>query len=161
MTPPTVAAVKSGRRWSDWHIVASNGKSIFFWLFGMFLDERHKPSMSRCMLALWTYTGWLMIRHELLLKAGDPSIQNGVWTAWWAAEGVLALAVFGPSVASYFGAGAAGAVAGIGASIRDALQPIVNKISDPPTITNTVNAAPPVTPRPAPPETQVPEGPTE
>lgn len=128
MTTPPITAVKSGRRRDDWHVIASNGKSIFFWLFGMFLDERHKPSMSRCMLALWTYAGWLMIRHELLLKPGDPSLQNGVWTAWWAAEGVLALAVFGPSVASYFGAGAAGAVAGIGASIRDALVSIVAKV---------------------------------
>ena len=50
MTTPPVTAVKSGRRLSDWHIITSNGKSIFFFLFGMFLDERHKPSMSRCMV---------------------------------------------------------------------------------------------------------------
>jgi hypothetical protein len=126
----TEAAVRSGRRWSDWHVIESNGRSLFFWIFGMFLDDRHKPSMSRCMLAFWTYAGWLCIRHELLLKAGQPSLQNAVWTAWWAAEGVLAFAVFGPSIASYFGAGAAGAVTGMAASIREQLQKVLPKTKE-------------------------------
>lgn len=118
------AEVRSGRRWSDWHVVQSNGRSIFFWLFGWLLDEKCKPSMSRMMLAFWTYAGWRCILHELTLKAPTAPLQNAVWTAWWAAEGVLALAVFGPSIASYFGAGAAGAVTGVGASIRDDLSKI-------------------------------------
>lgn len=108
---PEAAPIKAGRRQSDWQLFTRNGRSIFFWLFGMFLDERHKPSMSRCMLALWTYAGWLMIQHELRLKPGGVSLPNIVWTCWWAAEGVLALAVFGPSIASYFGSGGAGAIA--------------------------------------------------
>jgi hypothetical protein len=120
-TPEAFVEVRSGRRRSDWHIVTSNGRSIFFWLFGMFLDEKHKPSMSRCMLALWTWIGWLMIKHELILHTGQVPLGNAVWQSWWAAEGFLALAVFGPSVASYFGAGAAGAVTGIAQSIRDDL----------------------------------------
>lgn len=114
---------KSGRRVSDWHqeMLFRTGRSIFFWIFGMFLNDRHKPSMSRCMLALWTYCGWLLIEHEIHLVAAQQPIQNAVWTAWWAAEGVLALAVFGPGVASYFGPGAAGAVAAtaMGSAVRD------------------------------------------
>lgn len=121
-------AVQTGRRSSDWHIIESNGRSIFFWLFGMFLDDRHKPSMSRVMLALWTWVGYMMVHHELILQPGDVPLQNAVWTSWWAAEGVLALAVFGPSIASYFGAGAAGAVTGIGSSVRDALTKVREKI---------------------------------
>lgn len=118
-----VTEVKGGRRKSDWHIVTSNGKSIFFWIFGMFLDEKHKPSMSRIMLGLWTIIGWEMIQHELNLVAGQPSISNACWTSWWAAEGMLSFAVFGPSIASYFGAGAAGAISAgsIATGIRDAL----------------------------------------
>jgi hypothetical protein len=104
-------------------------RSLFFWLFGMFLDERHKPSMSRIMLAIWTFTGWEMIQHELQLHAGDVPLQNAVWEAWWAAEGMLALAVFGPSVASYFSAGAAGAVAGIGAAVRDDLGKVTEALN--------------------------------
>ncbi len=130
MTAPVVTAreVVAGRRAGDWHVIASNGTSIFFWLFGVVLDEKHKPSMSRIMLALWTYTGWLIIQHELSLKVGDPSLQNAVFTMWWAAEGVLAFAVFGPSIASYFAAGAAGAVTGLAASTRDALAKIGEQI---------------------------------
>jgi hypothetical protein len=37
--------------------------------------------------------------------------------------------VFGPSIASYFGAGAAGAVAGIGASIRDDLGKVTELLN--------------------------------
>jgi hypothetical protein len=120
-TPEPAAAVKSGRRKSDWHIIESNGKSIFFWLFGMFLDEKYKPSMSRCMLALWTALGIKMIWREMYLVPGQLPLGNAVWQAWWAMGGVLTLAVFGPGVASYFGAGAAGAVTGLGQSIRDDL----------------------------------------
>jgi hypothetical protein len=123
------AVVKSGRRKSDIAILEAQGRSLFFWFFGMFLDDRHKPSMSRIMLAIWTFTGWEMIRHELNLHTGDIPLQNAVWQAWWAAEGVLALAVFGPSIASYFGAGAAGAVAGIGASIRDDLGKVTELLN--------------------------------
>jgi hypothetical protein len=120
--------VKAGRRFFDWRIVTRDGKSIFYYLFGMFVDETGKPSMARWMLLLWTWTGWLMIRHELRLKVGDPSLQNPVWQSWWAAEGFIGLAVFGPRIASYFGAGAAGAVTGIGASIRDGLAKIGEQI---------------------------------
>jgi hypothetical protein len=130
MTPPIVTGseVKAGRRAFDWHIIAKDGKSVAYYLFGMLLDETGKPSMARWMLLLWTWTGWLMIRHELRLKVGDPSLQNPVWTSWWAAEGFIGLAVFGPRIASYFGAGAAGAVTGIGASIRDGLAKIGEQI---------------------------------
>lgn len=114
-----VIAVKSGRRKTDVALLEARSRSTLFWVFGMFLDEKHKPSMSRIMLAMWTFTGWEMIQHELGLHAGQVPLGNAVWEAWWAAEGMLALAVFGPSVASYFGAGAAGAVTGIGAAIRD------------------------------------------
>lgn len=123
-TTVVAAEVKSGRRRSDWHIVESKTRSIFFWVFGMFLDERHKPSMSRIMLAMWTYAGMAMIWHELRLTAPQLPLGNAVWTAWWAAQGMLALAVFGPSIASYFGPGAAGATSGIGTSIRDDLSKI-------------------------------------
>lgn len=146
MTQPVVAEVKAGRRAFDWHVIESNGSSVFFWIFGVVLDEKHKPSMSRLMLALWTYAGWLMIHHEMLLKPTDVSLSNATWTAWWAAEGFLGVAVFGPRIASYFGAGAAGAVTGIGASIRDGLAKIGEQVaahtSPAPTITNTVNAPP-------------------
>lgn len=117
-------AVKQGRRWSDIvALVEHNGVSLFFWLFGIFLDEKHKPSMSRLLLAGCSWVGWLCVRHELNLVAGQTPLQNAVWTAWWAAEGALTLAVFGPRVASYFGPGAAGAVAAsaIGSAARDAL----------------------------------------
>jgi hypothetical protein len=72
--------------------------------------------------------GWLMIRHELHLKQSDPSLQNAAWTAWTYGSGFLALAVWGPRVASYFGAGAAGAVTGIAASIRDQVVPALAKM---------------------------------
>lgn len=128
LTPEPVA-VKSGRRRIDWLMVGQEGKSVFFWLFGMFLDVNHKPSMSRCMLAVWTYIGWLLIDHELHLVAGAPSIQNSVWTAWWAAEGSLVLAVFGPTVASYFGSGAAGAITGsaLGTAVREKVTEFTSK----------------------------------
>jgi hypothetical protein len=129
-TGVTAIAVKSGRREVDWRALFTlRGEvSIFFWLFGMFLDERHKPSMSRIMLAFWTWVGYLCVRHELQLVVGSHlttmgvPLANAVWTAWWAAEGVLTLAVFGPGVASYFAPGAAGAVAAtaIGSAVRDA-----------------------------------------
>ena len=77
--------------------------------------------MSRLLLGIWSYAGIRMIWHELLLHTGDVPLSNGILEMWWAAEGVLSFAVFGPSIASYFGAGAAGAVAGIGASVRDDL----------------------------------------
>lgn len=108
-----------------WQEAGERGRSIFFWLFGWLLDEQLKPSMSRMMLLVWTLAGLVMIRHELLLRAGEPPLQNAVWSAWWAAEGVLCLAVFGPRVASYFAAGAAGAMAGIAASLRDQLAQIL------------------------------------
>jgi hypothetical protein len=115
--------LKKGRRDFDWLALLTPQAevSLFFWAFGMFLDDRKKPSMSRIMLAFWTWVGWRLMDHELHLIAGAPAIQNAVWTAWWAAEGVLCLAVFGPSVASYFGPGAAGAVAAtaIGSATRD------------------------------------------
>jgi hypothetical protein len=167
VTAPVVT-VKDGRRWSDWHIVESSGRSIFYYVLGMFLDETGKPSMARWMLLLWTYTGWLMIRHELGLKVGDPSIQNAVWQSWWAAEGFIGLAVFGPRIASYFGAGAAGAVTGIGASIRDGLAKIGEQIeakTSPanPTVTNTTTTitAPPPAPAPTPAPTPPPTEPGE
>jgi hypothetical protein len=125
---PDVVVVKTGRRKSDVQAFAATSRHVLFYVFGMFLDERHKPSMSRIMLALWTWTGWLMVEHELRLHPGDVSLSNAAWTAWWAAEGMLALAVFGPSIASYFGAGAAGAVSGIGASIRDAITEVKEKL---------------------------------
>lgn len=125
---PVAAVVKTGRRQSDVQVVLRGTRSVFFYVFGMFLDERHKPSMSRIMLALWTVAGYEMIRHEITLVAGVPSISNAAWAAWWAAEGFLALAVFGPSIASYFGPGSAGAVSGIGASIRDELQHVKEKL---------------------------------
>ncbi|MDD1678750.1 MAG: hypothetical protein LUO93_06150 [Methanomicrobiales archaeon] len=155
MTTPIVS-VKDGRRSSDWRVVESSGKSIFYYLLGMFVDETGKPSMARWMLLLWTYTGWLMIHHELRLKVGDPSLQNAAWQSWWAAEGFIGLAVFGPRIASYFGAGAAGAVTGIGASIRDGLAKIGEQIEakTSPTVTNTtttINAPPVDTPPPPPP----------
>lgn len=123
------AEVKSGRRKTDVQILEERSRGIFFWLFGMFLDDRHKPSMSRIMLAVWTVIGAKMIFHELNLHQGSLPLQNAVWQAWWAAEGMLALAVFGPSIASYFGAGAAGAAAGIGASIRDDLGKVVEYVN--------------------------------
>lgn len=129
---PNAITVKQGRRKEDW-VTRANAfndalfeaeSSIFFWLFGMFLDVNHKPSMSRIMLAFWTYVGWLLMQHELHLIVGAPSIQNAVWTAWWAAEGALTVAVFAPSaVSNYFTAGNAGAVAAttISTAARDAL----------------------------------------
>ena len=142
---------KSGRRWTDWRAIFSvrSGVSVFFWLFGVLLDERHKPSMSRIMLAVWTYCGWLLIAHELRLQPGEIPIGNAVWTSWWAAEGMLSFAVFGPSIASYFGAGAAGAVAAgtIGASARDVLTTVREKIAPAATTTTTTTVtAPPKTP---------------
>jgi hypothetical protein len=132
--PPVVAeaVVKSGRRKSDIAIIEARGRSIFFWIFGMFLDDRHKPSMSRIMLALWTMLGAKMIYHELDLHLGQVPLSNAVWQAWWAAEGVLALAVFGPSVASYFGVGAAGAAGAtaLGAAIRDDLGKVNEALSN-------------------------------
>jgi hypothetical protein len=107
----------------SWQGVGQTSKGAIFWTFGWLLDEQHKPSMSRMMLFAWTVAGLVMIRHELLLKAGQPALQNAVWTAWWAAEGVLCLAVFGPRVASYFGAGAAGSMSGIAAAVRDQILP--------------------------------------
>lgn len=119
--------VKEGRREWDWKTLLTPEAevSLFFWLFGMFLDDRRKPSMSRIMLAFMTFIGWRLFEHEIGLVAGVPSIQNAVWTAWWAAEGVLCLAVFGPSVASYFGPGAAGTVAAtaIATAVRDSRLP--------------------------------------
>jgi hypothetical protein len=154
MTPPFVTEVRAGRRWFDWHIIAKDGKSVAYYLFGMLLDETGKPSMARWMLLLWTWTGWLMIRHELRLKVGDPSLQNPVWTSWWAAEGFIGLAVFGPRIASYFGAGAAGAVTGIGSSIRDALTTITAKVDS---IHAGAGTQVNVNPAPAPTETPVPD----
>jgi hypothetical protein len=105
--------------------------SKLFWTFGMFLEPRHpyKPSMARILLAIWTYIGWMMIRHEILLLPGHPAILNAAWTAWWAAEGMLCFWVAGPKIASYFGPGAAGAAAAtaIGAAVRD---PIVQARRD-------------------------------
>jgi hypothetical protein len=101
---------------------------VFYYALGMLLDENGKPSMSRWMLLVWMIVGWLMIRHELHLTQSDPSLQNPVWTAWTYGAGFLALAVWGPRVASYFGAGAAGAVTGIAASIRDQVVPALAKM---------------------------------
>lgn len=144
MTAPV--EVKAGRRAIDWHVITRETKSVAYYVLGMLVDENGKGSMSRWMLLFWTYTGWLMIHHEMLLKPTDVSLSNATWTAWWAAEGFLAVAVFGPRVMSYFGAGAAGAVTGIGASIRDGLAKIGEQVaahtSPAPTITNTVNAPP-------------------
>jgi hypothetical protein len=119
-----VKDIKSGRRRSDWHVIESNGKSIFFWLFGMFLDEKGKPSMSRIMFAVWTWVGIQMEYHEIRLMTGGIPISNAAWTAWWSAEGVIALAVLGPPVASYFSPGAAGAAAAtaIPGAVRDVLE---------------------------------------
>lgn len=129
---PIAAVVKSGRRQSDVQIVVHAGRSVFFWIFGMFLDERHKPSMSRIMLALWTILGWQLEYHEIRLNPGTPPISNAAWGAWWAAQGMLALAVFGPSIASYFGPGAAGAstAGSIGASLRDELKKVEEKVEE-------------------------------
>jgi hypothetical protein len=118
--------VKDGRREWDWRaLLTARGEiSLFFWLFGMFLDEHRKPSMSRIMLAIMTFIGWKLFFHEINLASGQPSIQNAVWTAWWAAEGFLAAAVFVPSAAlNYFTPGAAGTVAAaaIGSAARDAV----------------------------------------
>lgn len=129
---PDAVTVKQGRRKEDW-VMRANAfndalfeaeRSIFFWLFGIFLDSQHKPSMSRLMLALWTYVGWQLMQHEMHLVVGTPAIQNAVWTAWWAAEGFLCVAVFAPSaMTNYFSAGSAGAVAAssISSAARDAL----------------------------------------
>lgn len=123
-----VATVQEGRRKTDlkavFAVAGRAGKSAFFYAFGMFLDVNHKPSMSRIMLALWTYIGWLMIHHELNLVAGQPALQNAVWTAWWAAEGFLCAAVFAPSaVANYFTTpAAASAFTAIASSTRDAIM---------------------------------------
>jgi hypothetical protein len=128
--------VKSGRRKIDWRSVFSlrTEASVFFWIFGMILDERHKPSMSRIMLALWTIAGWQLIRHEILLVAGQPAISNATWQAWWAGEGMLSFAVFGPSIASYFVSGAAGAISAssIASAVRDAVQMIPGVAAPPP-----------------------------
>jgi hypothetical protein len=116
--------VKSGRRWYDWKILFGQSRSIFFWIFGVFLDEKHKPSMSRMMLAGWTWIGSRMIYQEL---NGHPAVSNPAWTAWWAAEGFLGVAVFGPRIASYFGQGAAGATASIATAVRDEITKFQRK----------------------------------
>jgi hypothetical protein len=103
-------------------------KSIFYYLLGMFIDENGKPSMSRWLLAIWMWIGWLMIHHELRLQQSIPSLQNTVWTAWTYASGFLAAAVFGPRVMSYFSAGAAGATTSIAAAIRDQVVPALAKM---------------------------------
>lgn len=126
MTPPV--AVKAGRRAIDWHVVASSGRKTIYYVLGMLLDENGKPSMSRWLLAIWMLVGWLMIRHEIHLQQSVPSIQNAAWTAWTYGAGFLAVAVFGPRVTSYFSAGAAGAVTGIAASIRDQVIPALQKV---------------------------------
>jgi hypothetical protein len=130
-TTVKAVVVKSGRRESDMKVFEKKTRSILFWIFGMFLDERRKPSMSRIMLSVWTVIGVTMELHEMGF-AGDANlhISNAAWAGWWAAQGMLAFAVFGPSIASYFGPGAAGASAGIGASVRDELQKIEQKIQD-------------------------------
>jgi hypothetical protein len=120
--------VKEGRRDYDWKALLTPHAeiSLFFWVFGMFLDDKKKPSMSRIMLAIMTFIGWRLFHHEIMLVAGQPSIQNAVWTAWWAAEGFLCAAVFVPSAAlNYFAPGAAGAaaVSAIASSARDARLP--------------------------------------
>jgi hypothetical protein len=130
---------------------------VYYYCLGMLLDETGKPSMARWMLAIWMWLGWLMVRHELHLKQSDPSLQNPVWTAWTYAAGFLAVAVFGPRVASYFGAGAAGSVTGIAASIRDQIVPALAKvdakvdamISAPAPASTQVNVNQPAAPMPA------------
>lgn len=124
--------------------------TVFFWLFGMFLDETNKPSMSRIMIAIWTFVGWLMINHEIHVTrningSGMVSISNAAWTAWWAAEGVLSLAVFGPRVAAYFAPGAAGSAAStaIGDAVREITQLVINA-------TGGATPTPSPTPAPAP-----------
>lgn len=121
-----IGAVKAGRRKIDWHawFTGEAQVSIFYWFLGMFLDDKKKPSMARILLAFWTFIGWRMITHEIHLQAGQPAILNAAWTAWYAFGGCLAVAVFGPRVASYFAPGAAGAVAAtaIGSAARDAVQ---------------------------------------
>jgi hypothetical protein len=119
----------STRSFFSWRTQAS----LWFWLLGWLLDEKHKPSISRMMLTFWTWVGYKAAMHEIGITAiaaaqgvhlsGVP-LSNAFWTAWWAAEGVLTVAVFGPRVASYFQAGAAGAVAmtSIGAATRDKLD---------------------------------------
>lgn len=119
--------VHTGRRWYDWHVLLGESRSVFFWAFGMFLDEKCKPSMSRIMLALWTWIGSRMIVHEL---NGHPAVSNSAWTAWWAAEGALCFAVFGPRIASYFGQGAAGATTSIATAIRDELKHLQHRGAD-------------------------------
>lgn len=124
--------VREGRRWGDWHMLSS-GRSLFFWVFGMFLGERHKPSMSRIMLAAWTWVGWRMIAHELALTAADPALQNAAWGAWATAESMLAVAVFGPSVASYMSSGGAGAaVAALGSAVRSEVEKVKATITGDP-----------------------------
>lgn len=120
--------VKEGRRDYDWKALLSPHTeiSLFFWVFGMFLDGKKKPSMPRIMLAIMTFIGWQMFQHEINLVAGQPSIQNAVWTAWWAAEGFLCAAVFVPSAAlNYFSPGHAGAaaVSAISTATRDSRLP--------------------------------------
>jgi hypothetical protein len=126
--PPIIKAeevtVHSGRRWYDWHVLFGETQSIFFWVFGMFLDEKHKPSMSRIMLGLWTWLGSRMIYHEL---NGHSAVSNPAWTAWWAAEGFLGMAVFGPRIASYFGQGSAGATASIATAVRTEINNLRKK----------------------------------
>lgn len=117
----TQVTMQSGRRKIDWHAVFTlrSGVSLFFWLFGCLLDDRHKPSMLRIMLAAWTAFGCLMLLHELHLLSAQSPLQNVVWDAWWKVEGVLILNIGGVGIASYFAPGAAGAISLSGA-VRDA-----------------------------------------
>jgi hypothetical protein len=115
---PEGVVVQSGRRAMDWHVLLSGTRSVFFWIFGMFLDETHKPSMCRIMLALWTWMGSQMIYHEL---SGHTPISNVAWNAWWVAEGLLAIAVWGPRVAAYFGNGGQIAAQTLSTAMHDVL----------------------------------------
>jgi hypothetical protein len=122
-----VIAVKEGRRKYDWRALFtySGQVSLFFWAFGWLLDEKRKPSFARIFLTCWSWLGWRMIVHELGLPHTGLSLQNPVWVAWWAAEGVAWIAVFGPRVASYFGKDSAGgmAVTAISQAVRDSRLP--------------------------------------
>ena len=121
VTPPLVVSVTV-------HVtLQARIKSALEWGLGMFLDETGKPSMSRILFFLWTIVGWVMIWHEIQLVAGQPAILNAAWQAWWAADGFLGFCVFGPRIAAYFAAGAAGSVSAgaIAGSIRDAVVAVI------------------------------------
>jgi hypothetical protein len=123
--------VKSGRRTLDWRALVSvkSELSLAFWLFGALLDEQKKPSMSRILFALWTYVGWEMERYEMHRLHYQTPLSNAAWQAWYLGEALLAVAVFGPRVASYFSAGNAGAVAAstIAGAIRDGYNQITTR----------------------------------